>query len=323
MPRVGFSTAEQTSGGSNFTFAEGNGEVVDCKVVNHEIPGYPPTKCGFLVAIQPLDKDWKQTNDEPTEEFLAYGPVDKFHPGKAASSDDNNPELEFGMGLDCGDADQAEGTCVLSASGAGPDKKSKMSVFGASLEHHGVKTALLNGYAANLVGLKAHFTQKMMPKGANYTGKNDPTNLIVGMNGQLEMQGGAVAIKQFPTAQTGGPATTKRTAPAGPGKAAATPINKATNGAAVASVGAGAADDTQVETLAVQVLTGMHAALPGKTLPAEKVEARVMMELAKQRVDYSLHKAVKAKISDEAWFAEQAEGLGWTVGADRSISVPK
>jgi hypothetical protein len=207
-------------------------------------------------------------------------------------------------------------------------------VFAASLEHHGVKPALLNGYAPNLVGLKAHFTQKMMPKGNNYTGKNDPTNLIIGMNGQLEMQGGVKAVVQYPHAQTGGaqgaaPAA-RRVTPAGPGVGVA---NKAANGAPapvatapepVAQTGGGSdAQATQIETIAVQVLTGMHAALPGKTLAAEKVDSRVTMELAKQRVDSSLHKAVKARIADAAWFAEQAEGLGWTVGADRSVSVPK
>src|SRR5712692_4414481 len=108
MPRIGTRPEEVSTGGSSFTFVEGNGRVVDCRVVNHAIGGQ--SKTGYLVSIQRLDAQWRPTQDEPVDEFLAAGATDKFdsagtliggfHPGLAASRADSNPDLEWGGRLD-------------------------------------------------------------------------------------------------------------------------------------------------------------------------------------------------------------------------------
>ena len=170
MPRAGIRPEDRSTGGL-FTFEEGNGEIVNAMVCNHSIPGFDPS-CVFKLSIQRLDANWNPTADEPIDEFLNVGSVTKFHPGNAKSSDDHSDALEFGGAADCGDQDEAEGTCLLSLTGKGPNDsqnlkfKAKINIFADSCLAHGVKPGLFNGYAPNLIGMKAHFTQMMLPKSA-------------------------------------------------------------------------------------------------------------------------------------------------------------
>src|SRR5579872_4416883 len=171
--RVGFSSTDQTTS-SKFKFEGGKGEIVDCKAIIDRFDGDdgPTFNCAFAVTIQGMNKDWQPINDEPVTENLNWGPASKFHPSNAASSDDPEP-------TDLGEDEGTEGNCVISMTGKGPDKKSKISIFGNSLEQCGFKAAYLNGYAPNLIGLRAEFFQEPQQKGSNYKGKGDPTALVV------------------------------------------------------------------------------------------------------------------------------------------------
>jgi|SRR5580704_3863557 hypothetical protein len=323
MPRVGSAPDNQSSGGL-FSFEEGNGEIVAAKVVNHAIPGYS-TDCGYMVSIQRLDKDWKATNDEPIDEFLKAGPCEDkqgeplFHPGKAASSDDENPELEIGGKLDVGGEDEAEGTCLLTA-GRGPDKKSKLSVFSNSCIEHGVKPGLFNGYAANLIGLKAHFTQFMMERPKNSTAKNDPTCLIIGAQGQTA--GGKIV--QYPFAQTGGkPATSAK------GTAAAKTVAKAPAGkpngvpAPSTDTGSGGGASDEVEAAAIAMLLKVGESIPGQTIERAKLKSRLLVLYAKNRAEVPIayDKQINALVMDDTWFPAKVEELGWSVEGG-AVTIP-
>ena len=320
MPRIG-STSEERSQGTQFSFPEGNGEIVAAKVVNHAIPGYG-ADCGYLLTIRPLNKDWQPTGGEDVEEFVKAGPCSAkdgsplFHPGNAKSSDDTDPELEIGGRLDCGGEDGAEGTCILTA-GRGPDRKAKISIFTDSCIEHGVKPGLFNGYAANLIGLKAHFTQYLMERVATSTAKNDPTCLAIGTNGKFDPN---AKVAQYPFAQTGGkaPAMTAKTAgtTAGAGKVNGAPAA----GTSAVSAGGGA-DQEELESLAIQHMMREAEAKPGETVEKGKFLGRVPVMLAKAKIPHTQHKGIQAFLKNDAWFAEKAEMLSWAVAGDQ-ITFP-
>ena len=327
MPRIGVRPEEQSQGGL-FAFEEGNGEIVNAVISNHTIPGFG-TDCGYKLSIQRLNADWSPTADEPVEEFLKAGSAEKFHPGLASSSDDRSQELEIGAAKDAGAEEGAEGTCLLSVTGKGPDRKSKIATFVNSCIEHGVKPGLFDGYAPNLIGLKAHFTQFMMPRLPNSTAKKDPTCLIIGQGGQVA--GGKIA--QFPHAQTGatGGGQGKQTAaaapvvakpatraPARPAAAKAAPAAAATAPApAPAPVPApspvasdnGAGDD--VESVAVQMLALVSDTAAGTTMTKQRLGSKLVTLLAKNRIGIKLHKPVQDLIKNDEWFAGKAEEFGW------------
>lgn len=306
MPRVGTSIEEQiTSGG--FKFEEGNGVIVAAVFINDQIGNYD-AKCGLKVSIQRMTKTWKPTGDEPVEEILGAGPLvnkagdPKFHPGNASSSDDPDPE-------DCGDEIGVEGNCLYAFEGAAIDKKSKLSIFSRSMQETGLKPALLNGYAPNLVGLKGHFKQLLLEKGANFTGTNDPTCLVVDSIANLsEINGSGKAAPA--KAAAGNPAAV----PAKPAVAAA----KAPVKAAPAPVAAPAAEtgdvDEEVDTTATSMLSLIAQSSAGQTLTRQKVGSKLVTMLAKNRVPVKMHKPVQNLINtNDAWFEAKAEEFGWGV----------
>ncbi len=255
MPRIGFDPESLSTGGSNFDFAEGRGRVIAAVVYNHEIPGYPPPSCGYKLTIQRLDANWKATSDEPQDEFLGAGAADeaayesgatavaKFHPGRASGPDDDfgGQEPWGNPKYDAGGEDQAEGNVLLVNPdwGKGPDKKSKIGLFGASLIAHGVKPKLLDGFAASMVGLEAHFTRFMMEKPRNSKAKNDPTCLIIGKDGKAGGMETKDAVHKYPDAQTGAFKGLVKTTPK---PAAAAAPGPKTNGAPIAEEAAAQAD---------------------------------------------------------------------------------
>jgi hypothetical protein len=308
-------------------FEGGKGKIVACVVANHAIPGYAPS-CGYKVSVQRLDQNWKPTSDDPIDEFLNAGPTTdektgepKFHPGKASSSDDTNPEVDVGRSLDCGGADGAEGTCLLTASGKGPDKKSKLTHFTNSAIGAGVKPHLFNGYAPNLVGLEAEFSKFMMEKPPNSTSKNNPTALIIGTGGK---PGGPECVHKYPDAQTGVSTVSAQTVnvpakPNGPvavptnGSAAAativTPISTASTSTSVS------ADDDAVEGHAVRLLVDAGVKSKGMTLNRKKLNSKMLAPMASS-VAAADHAKVQKYWKDEAWFKEKAEDFGWTVNGE-------
>jgi len=292
-----------------FTFEEGNGEIVNAVIANHTIPGYDTT-CGYKLSIQRLDTNWKPTGEEPVEEFLGCGKISKFHPGNAKSSDDNSDNLEFGAAGDVGEDTDAEGTCLLSATGAGPDRKAKISIFTDSCIEHGVKPGLFNGYAPNLIGMKAHFAQFMMPK-LNKEKDNAPTCLIVGSGGQVA--GGKIA--QYPNAQTGGTgAGASGTAPVVKGKAGA-------KGAASALPVAAAPPSDDISNIALQMLALISASSAGVTITRQKLGSKMVVLLAKNQIPNAKLRPVQDLLKNDEWFVENASELGWTVEGDE-VTIP-
>lgn len=302
--RVGFSTQEQTAS-SKFKFEGGKGEIIDCKVVVDKFgEGSEATyNCAFAVTIQGMNKEWQPLDDEPVTENLNCGPASKFHPANASSSDDPEP-------TDLGEEEGAEGNCFISLTGKGPDKKSKVSIFGRSLEEFGFKPAYLNGYAPNLIGLRAEFFQQPQPKGSNYTGKNDPTALVV------------KSIAVMPANQGGKTtgATAAKTAPAKPTSTQAAKPNGKANGAPAPAVDNGG--DDEVSNIAIQMLAAVGQSSGGQTLTRQKIGSKLVTLLAKNQIKSTLHKAVQEKVKDNEWFAEQADNLGWTVAETGEATIP-
>ena len=313
MPRVGV-TSDQRSSGGLFTFEEGNGEIVNAVIANHTIPGFNTT-CGYKLSIQRLDTNWKPTGEEPVEEFLGCGKAEKFHPGKATSSDDNSDNLEFGAAGDAGDDADAEGTCLLSATGSGPDRKAKISIFTDSCIEHGVKPGLFNGYAPNLIGMKAHFSQFMMPK-LNKDSEKNPTCLIVGSGGQVA--GGKIA--QYPNAQTGG--TGNGTTAGAIGSAPAAKGKAGTKGATPTPTTPPAAPPSDdISNIALQMLALISASSAGTTLTRQKLGSKMVVLLAKNQIPNAKLRPVQDLLKNDEWFVENAGELGWTVEGDE-VTIP-
>ena len=320
MPRAGIRPEDRSTGGL-FTFEEGNGEIVNATVCNHSIPGFDPS-CVFKLSIQRLDANWTPTADEPIDEFLNVGSVSKFHPGNAKSSDDNSDALEFGGAADCGDQDEAEGTCLLSLTGKGPNDsqnlkfKAKINIFADSCLAHGVKPGLFNGYAPNLIGMKAHFTQMMLPKSADSQAKRDPSCLIVGSGGQVA--GGKIA--QYPNAQTGG--TGNGTTAGAIGSAPAAKGKAGTKGATPTPTAPPAAPPSDdISNIALQMLALISASSAGTTLTRQKLGSKMVVLLAKNQIPNAKLRPVQDLLKNDEWFVENAGELGWTVEGDE-VTIP-
>ncbi len=338
MPRIGFTPEELSTGGSSFDFGEGRGKIISAVVSNHEIPGYPPASCGYKLSIQRLDANWKPTSDEPVDQFIGAGPageqqyesggvgIAKFHPGRASSSDDDfgGKEPWGDPKVDCGEEDEAEGNVLIVNPdwAKGPDKKSKIGIFGASLIEHGVKKGLLNGFAPNLVGLEAHFTSFMMEKPRNSKAKNDPTCMIVGKGGQVNGGETKDLIHKYPDAQTKG-ATTKTTS-----IAAGKPASKANGAPAPAPVEAESEPETAPVTaaggeaadIAEQILTAIKVSGKGQTISKTKLLTRVKTRFAQDRVDVKLHKPIEALFNSD-WLAQRADDHDIVIAGD-TLTLP-
>ncbi len=313
MPRVGISIEEQTSS-SQFKFEEGRG-VITAAVITVEKMGEYDAKCGYKLTIQRKGRDGKVTDEEPVEEFLSCGPTTKFHPSNATSENDEDPE-------DLGDDIGVEGNCLLAVEGAGPDKKSKASLFGKYAQEKGLRPKLLNGYAPYLIGLDADFRQLPTEKGTNFTGKRDPTCLIIKENGNIynlsemnsRVEGGATSTP----AATRAPAAAKGKVN---GVAKATPTPAPVAAAATSGGGGGGDVDEVVEAKAVEMLAALPAAGKAQILTRQKMGTKLTVIMAKHSVPISMHKPIQALIANAVWLDEKADDFGWTVEGD-NISIP-
>ncbi len=353
MPRIGITPEEQSVGGSNFDFAEGRGRIVAATICNHEIPGYPPASCAYKLTIQRLDDKWKPTSDEPQDEIVNIGSageiqyenggtaIAKFHPGRAASSTDDFGGVEpwGNPKFDCGEEDGAEGNVILVNPdwGKGPDKKAKASLFASSLIEHGVKRAMLNGFAPNLVGLEAHFTRFMMEKPRNSKKTEPPTCLIVGKAGKVTGIETKEAINKYPGAQI----MSAKLPPAGaapkPGSLGPGPVvaGSKPNGAPGAPAPQNTADDIPeftegaaasdpVSATAQSLLIALGVSGAGQTVSKTKLLTRLRTKFATERIDPKLHTPIEALINSD-WLVKQADDMDWTLtgeGAGMTITLP-
>lgn len=338
MPRVGSRPFEQSQGG-NFVFEEGRGVIVNSVIGNHAIPGYA-TDCGYKVTIQRLTPDGKQTNDEPVTEFLKAGSVEVFHPGRADGPDDRSPELEIGGAKDAGTDQEAEGNCLLTT-GRGPNSKGKLVTFTNAAIDQGLDPKLFDGWAGQLIGLDAHFTQKMMEKVKG--SEKDATCLIIGKGGKTSPDrlvykypdGSGVSKVAAPGAGAGTgmpagltPIGARVTPPAG-----ATQAGQPVNGAAVPGA-AGATGSVAVEStvtvdvgeIAERALASMIPSLLKSKTPMTRRQIGIRMQtvlLADKTVPQSAHQPVLALVKkDPSWFDDYAAAQGWVVtGSGESAAV--
>lgn len=326
MGRVGSRPEDLSAGGSQYELPAGRYRITRAVVKNEAIPN-TSGQCGYQITAQPLDASWKPTNDEPREEFIMAGWCESndgpgMHPGRAAGSDDADPELEIGGKLDLGADADVEGTCLLT-SGPGPRKDSELALFSSSAIEHGVKKDLFNGYAPNLVGLEAEFTRLMLPTRPGKE-KYPPTALIIGRGGKVGGADTKDLVHKYPNAQTGATASAKGPVPvAGKAKVNGVAATAATEAVEAASPTTEAAEE--IAAKAVELLATMTDSNAGQTLTAQRIGAKMTTLLAKDRVDgkplpSAVNKGVQALIKDAAWLGQTAEDLGWSVnGANLTI----
>ncbi len=341
MPRIGV-RPEDLSKGGGFNFPEGRGLIVNAVITNHSIPGYS-TSCGYRLSIQKLDNNGKPTADEPIDEFLAVGSVEVFHPGKADSKDDKDPQLEINGSKDLGTGDDVEGNCVLTVD-RGPSDNAKMAIFMKAAVAQGVKSDLFDGWAANLIGMDAHFTQKMLQKPKNSKSERDPTCLIIGRGGNevpaeklvyKYPDGTGVATLAGSAGSAGGrptPATARSTPP--PPAESAQHVNGAPTPttaqaeAVSAPVAAGAADEPD-DIIARRALDLINADVSkdgkGLTITRKKLGGRVLSKLATMGVRAVRHQAITDMVKkDDQFFQgylDDCVGDWAMVGAGDTASV--
>lgn len=304
--RIGFADGSQTSGFK----IEGRGEIVGCVVKNEQTPFADETsnpsgvKCGYAITVQYLDANWNPTEAEPVTEFLSAGPVEKFHPGHA--------EGPTSPASDLGEEPETEGNVLLCGVGKEPNKNSKLYKFGKSCQDNGLDKNLFDGYAPNLIGLKANFWQQPQPRGQNQKeGSQDPTCLAI-------KQG---EVFQKPGAKTSGAATS------GGAKAKA----KAAGSPAVSAAPTAPVADDGEETITARTLVVLQKIVSKtkkeETIPVSKLIAKATVTFldfrkdAENPIPTTMDKAILANLKNAEWLGTYGEGMGVVVSGD-TVTLP-
>lgn len=292
MPKASFAKKDTLVGGLNFE--EGWFEIVEAGSIVHE---FPPSKetgesfgpgCNVRLMLQRTDADGKRTNDDPIEEFFSCGSLEKFHPGKASGRDDEEPE-------DQGDELGAEGNCIYSVDGDRMYQSSKWVRFVNSLEAKGFSAEILAaGYLPDLVGTKGFATTITLPRGRNYTGKNEPRALVVDK----------ITVKPY---EKGGKAGGK-SASAAAAKATTTAKAAAKTNAAPKAESNG---DSELSDTALSMLSILAGNCAGQTLTDKQIRAKMVSVMAKNGVPAKQHKAMLDQVSDAEWLEAQCGEMGW------------
>lgn len=326
MPRVGSTKSEQSHGSSKFKFEGGPGEIVSSSVV-YEYPDNPEIKaaCGFRIGIQQLNATTlAPTEMDVVEELLKWGAPEKFHVGQCEASDSVEYE-EF----DPADKPDAEGNCVISLTGAGPDTKSGMSKFSDSLEEFAFRAEFLNGFAPNLIGLKALFFQKPNKESTiKRKDGSDPTNLVVTKIFAYPYEteaapktgaktgaaaGKATAASAKPAAKSAAPAPKVNGTPAPP---VAPPVAPPSAPPAAASDPVNEPSDEAVG-VALSILAAIGTKKAGKELTFKNIYGAWMpSEFSQQRVVPAMQQQVKVLMGNREWLNENVDPLGWVVNGD-------
>jgi hypothetical protein len=299
MARVGFSPEETVAGGGLFKFDAGYGEIVEATVKNVEFGGYP-AHAAAVIGIQRLDKNLKPTDAEVVYEELGFGKtLDTLRAGNASDSDGEAESLPAEV--------DAEGNCLYAEPGGVVDKKSSIAIFGESLVKLGFPAALLNGYMPNLIGIKAQFMQKMLEKGKNFTGKNDPSCLVA-----------VEKIHDMGPAARGGKATSKPAS--GTGKAPGVPAKAAGAGKANGAAPVGG-DSEELEAQAVNMLALLAESSKGQTMTRQKLSSKLVTVIAKAHVPVAVSTQIQKLVKTDEFFLAKAEEFGWRVNGD-SVEIP-
>lgn len=285
MPKV--SSAAKDAIEVSLGIQEGTIEVIGAIVKVHQ---YPPSKatgqqgdpfpCVQLKVARLDDKGARLDEDPITEEF-GIGKLEKFHPGKADSATDNDPE-------DVGNELDAEGNCIYAVDDSAKlNKRCKWVLFTASLEAKGFKSEVLaNGFMPDLVGLKCHVHSEVQPRFPGSTATKDPTALVVDK------------VLQFPYEKKGkaapAAAPVKAAAKAAPAAAATAPAPAAP---AASSNGSGDA-----ESIALTTLADVATEMAGKSdVERKKLQTAFQTKLMRKGIPVKLHKPALDLVKDDEW----------------------
>jgi hypothetical protein len=300
MAKVSFATKDQSASGLGFQ--EGWGEIVEIGSTVHQfepnkdtgVQGDPAPMIRLM--IQRTDAEGNATDEDPIEQFLGCGKLEKFHPGNMTSRDDEDPE-------DAGEELDVTGNSLYSVDGARLNTQSRWAMFCQSLESKGVKPEILsNGYLPDLIGMKALFETVKLPKRPGDKAE------------AREQSSFRVAkITVYPGTVTG-----KGKAAAGKGKAAAASAGKAATSTSASAASkkepAGAEVDDDIATKAITVLERFKASKAGQTLTLAKVKANSITVFAKEKFPSNTHKAIMTLLTDATWLDANCGDLG--VGFD-------
>lgn len=296
MPKVSFAKKDAIE--VSLGIQEGFIEVIGAITKMHQ---YPPNKksgeqsgpfCCVQLEVARLDDKGVRLDDTSIFQEFTVGGNDrnnpgqfKFHPGKAESGADEDPE-------DMGTEVDVEGNCLFAEEGSKLNKQSKWIRFTDSLEEKGFKSDVLaNGYMPDLIGLKCHVHTITLPKMPNSTSEKENTAIV------------ADKVLQFPYDVKKGKAAAGKAATAA---AASKPGPKIVPAAAPVAAPAGVSDDPEV--IALEKLTALvnDAEYSGKDgVERKKIQTVVQTKLMRERVNTKLHKPVMDLIKNDEWLTNK------------------
>jgi hypothetical protein len=169
-------------------------------------------------------------------------------------------------------------------------------VFTRSLQEHGFKAVLLNGYMPNLIGMKAEFDQLELKKKEGAT--RAPTALIV------------KKILHFPYDDKKAASASTSAKPA---------AGKSTKPSAAKEVEA--PESSEAAEKAGECAEKSGEVFAGQSVTRKKIGARLLMLFPKVKAATKDYKAIQAMFADDDWFSAQAEARGWEVDGD-DVAIP-
>jgi hypothetical protein len=286
MPRA--SMASKDAVDVSFGIQEGVVEIVKAITKVHQFPPNKqsgeqgdPFPCVQLTVVR-CDNDGKRTSDDEITEELGVGKIEKFHPGKAAGPDDDDPE-------DLGDEVDTEGNCIFVANeGDHFAKTCKWIRFASSLEDKGFKPEVLgHGYMPDLVGMVVKVKTDTLPRTPGYTGKKDPTALV------------ADKILVFPYDKKKGGKTNSAPAKStsGASKSGPAPAGKKDAGTTTNPY---QGDDA--EAIAIHALGEMVVEYAGQEgIERKKLQTGVQTRLMRNKVPVKQHPVILGMVKDDEW----------------------
>ena len=296
MPKIGFTKDSQYEAQAGFN--EGWGQVTDAKIVVHQ---YQPNKktgeqgpphLSLALTLQRTDEKGTGDGSEPVVEYLSIEKdLGKMRPGQANSPDDSDPS-------DQGGALGTEGNVIFAEEGAKFNTKTKFAIFEKSLEECGFKSEILGrGYAPDLIGLVAHFTQmKMDLRGLERAAdQKEPTALAVDK------------IAVYPYEIKGKAGAAKKVA-AKPAKSTPAPSASSAAPAPASAIEAQNGDSWPDE--AVTIFGEIAEALSGKPMSLQKLVTMCIPASIKVTKDPAVRKSIQNAFRTDSFVISQAEAFG-------------
>jgi hypothetical protein len=284
MPKVSMSAKDAVD--VSFGIQEGTVEITKCVTKVHQFPPNKqtgdqgdPFPCVQLTVVR-CDSDGKRISEDEITEELGVGKLEKFHPGKADSADDESPE-------DLGTEVETEGNCIY-AVGEGDHfaKTCKWIRFAESLEAKGFKSEVLGrGFMPDMVGMVLKVKTDTLPRTPGYTGKKDPTALV------------AEKILVFPYDKKKGKGAPAKGSSSGSGSSTSKTESKSE------SKPESKGDDA--ESVALKYLAEVAAEYAGKDgIERKKLQTAVQTRLMRNKVPAKSHPDILGKVKDDEWLTK-------------------